>query len=375
LPPSLPLHFHVKSSRFFFLSLVAAVKQYEWLFTLADTSKQGVLSGSDAVNFMMKAKLDRFMLKTIWSLADANDNGFLVRSEFAVAMRLIALSQTGHTPSKELLHAPLFSGEYIQPRFYNEDGSFIIPKVPVPVASVPKMAEEDPFSEFASAAMTSETSTVQPQVDDDFGDFAAADPSQEDDDFGEFAAPAPAPATGSVDDDPFASFGAASGQQPPVSIALQDPAAPASLVRLTRAISAVLPGEDPDPFGEITMLAPPSTESIPQPAMAQGDSGSFGEFEKAEAPTGSTGTKMSPHFLRPNPNPRKGSPLKHTVLFFLSLNHSLSLHHPCSLRIAPPLPPSLPPSSHTHAHCQTIHSGSLRSWRGLLSQLVSEQKA
>jgi len=72
---------------------------YDALFTAADKSSAGYLSGPTAVEFLSLSKLPVDLLKTIWSMADQNPtNNTLDKPKFTVAVRLIQLFQNGKKP-------------------------------------------------------------------------------------------------------------------------------------------------------------------------------------------------------------------------------------------------------------------------------------
>lgn len=72
---------------------------YDALFTTADKTSSGYLSGPTAVEFLSLSKLPVDLLKTIWSMADQNPtNNTLDKQKFAVAVRLIQLFQNGKKP-------------------------------------------------------------------------------------------------------------------------------------------------------------------------------------------------------------------------------------------------------------------------------------
>ncbi|ANZ74899.1 BA75_02507T0 [Komagataella pastoris] len=59
------------------------------------TAPTGILSGAEARNILLKAKLPNHVLGQIWSLADKNDLGRLNKSEFIIAMHLIQVVLSG----------------------------------------------------------------------------------------------------------------------------------------------------------------------------------------------------------------------------------------------------------------------------------------
>ena len=75
----------------------AEVKSYEKLFDIVK-STDGKLSGREAVQFLQKSKLDRRVLKKIWSVGSGGDVA-LSRETFVAVMRLIAFAQKGGDPS------------------------------------------------------------------------------------------------------------------------------------------------------------------------------------------------------------------------------------------------------------------------------------
>ena len=68
---------------------------YEGLFRAADVSGAGVLSGGEAVQFFARSKLPMEVLKNIWTVADQPSTSSLDLKKFAVAVRLIQLTQNG----------------------------------------------------------------------------------------------------------------------------------------------------------------------------------------------------------------------------------------------------------------------------------------
>ena len=68
---------------------------YEALFRAAAGST-GSLAGKDGVFFLRRSGLSDVTLRTVWQLADDQGIGHLTRSEFYVAMRLVAIAQAGY---------------------------------------------------------------------------------------------------------------------------------------------------------------------------------------------------------------------------------------------------------------------------------------
>ena len=71
---------------------------YNALFTIADKSSVGYLSGPQAVEFLSTSKLPIELLKQIWTMADQPQTNTLDTSKFHVAVRLIQLFQNGKKP-------------------------------------------------------------------------------------------------------------------------------------------------------------------------------------------------------------------------------------------------------------------------------------
>lgn len=86
------------------LSLTAEEKHiYAQLFEHADSEKIGVVMGPQAVPFFGKSKLSPKILGEIWQIADHADQGFLTKDEFYVALKLIALAQSGKPANVALI--------------------------------------------------------------------------------------------------------------------------------------------------------------------------------------------------------------------------------------------------------------------------------
>lgn len=66
---------------------------YTQLFRQADTESIGVVTGEQAVPFFGKSKLSSAVLRKIWEISDYNDQGFLTKEQFFVALKLIAVAQ------------------------------------------------------------------------------------------------------------------------------------------------------------------------------------------------------------------------------------------------------------------------------------------
>ncbi|KAF8843826.1 EF-hand [Paxillus ammoniavirescens] len=58
-------------------------------FDVLDSHKRGVIEGNVVVPFMLQSELSAEVLAQVWELADINNDGYLIRDTFAVAMHLI----------------------------------------------------------------------------------------------------------------------------------------------------------------------------------------------------------------------------------------------------------------------------------------------
>lgn len=74
------------------------------LFAQNDPQKFGIITGEVAVKIFGGAKLSSTTLGKIWSIADAENNGFLTRKGVAVAVRLMGWAQKGDDVSEELIN-------------------------------------------------------------------------------------------------------------------------------------------------------------------------------------------------------------------------------------------------------------------------------
>jgi len=79
------------------------VEHFRKMFELAAGSGQTTLQGRLAVAFFARSGLPQQTLKTVWATCDRGQKGFLTRSEFVLAARLVALSQVGLRPTLEQL--------------------------------------------------------------------------------------------------------------------------------------------------------------------------------------------------------------------------------------------------------------------------------
>ncbi|GFP90194.1 eh domain-containing protein 1 [Phtheirospermum japonicum] len=76
---------------------------YQAWFNLADSDRDGRLTGSDAANFFAMSNLSKPELKQVWAIADSKRQGFIGLKEFIAAMKLISLAQEGHELTSDLI--------------------------------------------------------------------------------------------------------------------------------------------------------------------------------------------------------------------------------------------------------------------------------
>ena len=89
------------------LNLTPAERQsFAQLYSMADSTNAGVVTGDAAVKFFEGFKLPTLTLGQIWSIADSGNNGFLTFNSFAVAMRLTARAQRGESVNEQAVHIP-----------------------------------------------------------------------------------------------------------------------------------------------------------------------------------------------------------------------------------------------------------------------------
>lgn len=78
---------------------------YDVYFSQADSTGSGAIGALDASNFLKHSKLKPEILKNVWELADPTGKGYLDRQSFYIALKLIALSQSGQDATLENLNA------------------------------------------------------------------------------------------------------------------------------------------------------------------------------------------------------------------------------------------------------------------------------
>ncbi|KAL3627446.1 EH domain-containing protein 1 [Castilleja foliolosa] len=83
-------------------------KIYQTWFNLADSDRDGRLTGSDAANFFAMSNLSKSELKQVWAIVDSKRQGFIGLKEFTAAMKLISLVQEGHDLNSELVKSTVY---------------------------------------------------------------------------------------------------------------------------------------------------------------------------------------------------------------------------------------------------------------------------
>mmetsp|Transcript_27052 Transcript_27052/g.63303 ORF Transcript_27052/g.63303 Transcript_27052/m.63303 type:complete len:970 (-) Transcript_27052:126-3035(-) len=89
---------------------------YLALFRAADVQQNGIISGAEAVQFFSRSKLPIEVLKNIWTVADQPSTSSLDHKKFAVAVRIIQLTQNGTKGAGPTLAAP--PGIQLKPVFF-----------------------------------------------------------------------------------------------------------------------------------------------------------------------------------------------------------------------------------------------------------------
>ena len=115
---------------------------YNALFTTADKSSLGHLSGAVAVEFLSLSKLPVDLLKQIWTMADQPPSNTLDMGKFYVAVRLIQLFQNGKKPidlalniadGEPPMRPPFFEGVNVQAIMQQQQasGASVAPRPPM----------------------------------------------------------------------------------------------------------------------------------------------------------------------------------------------------------------------------------------------------
>jgi Cytoskeletal-regulatory complex EF hand len=100
------------------------------LFNIADEERHGQIAGPHAVKFFSRSKLPVDVLKSIWVAADNPPTNFLDHRKFAIAVRLIQLTQNGVKGQGANLSVP--GGAGIKPAFFDGVSGTLIQLPPQP---------------------------------------------------------------------------------------------------------------------------------------------------------------------------------------------------------------------------------------------------
>ncbi|EPS63366.1 hypothetical protein M569_11417, partial [Genlisea aurea] len=87
----------------------AGTEQFESYFQRADLDRDGRISGSEAVAFFRGSNLPQDVLAKIWTFADQNRVGFLSRTEFYNALKLVTVAQSKRELTPDIVKAALYS--------------------------------------------------------------------------------------------------------------------------------------------------------------------------------------------------------------------------------------------------------------------------
>ncbi|XP_059460128.1 actin cytoskeleton-regulatory complex protein pan1-like isoform X1 [Corylus avellana] len=82
--------------------------QFEAYFRRADLDGDGRISGAEAVGFFQGSNLSKQVLAQIWMHADQNKTGFLGRTEFYNALKLVTVAQSKRELTPDMVKAALY---------------------------------------------------------------------------------------------------------------------------------------------------------------------------------------------------------------------------------------------------------------------------
>ena len=122
--------------------------QFDSIFATVDTSRTGLISGEQAVEFFMQAQLPEETLAQIWDLADIDADGQLTSDEFAVAMHLVRQVRSGRQPLPQAVPPALIPPSMRRGAAVSVPPTSTVPaQAPAPAAApaTPHSAAEDLF--------------------------------------------------------------------------------------------------------------------------------------------------------------------------------------------------------------------------------------
>ncbi|XP_074582854.1 uncharacterized protein LOC141839091 [Curcuma longa] len=87
---------------------MAAMDLFDEYFKQADLDRDGRISGAEAVAFFQRSNLPKQVLAQVWMHADQNRTGFLGRTEFYNALKLVTVAQSGRQFTPEIVKSALY---------------------------------------------------------------------------------------------------------------------------------------------------------------------------------------------------------------------------------------------------------------------------
>ncbi|XP_074556622.1 uncharacterized protein LOC141812531 [Curcuma longa] len=87
---------------------MAAMEIFDEYFKQADSDRDGRISGAEAVAFFQRSNLPKNVLAQVWMHADQNRTGFLGRTEFYNALKLVTVAQSGRQLTPEIVKSALY---------------------------------------------------------------------------------------------------------------------------------------------------------------------------------------------------------------------------------------------------------------------------
>jgi len=109
---------------------------------VADPSGKGSLGGAEAFQFFMRSKVHPDVLKNVWTVADQPSTGSLDLRKFAIAVRLIQLSQNGQKGQGPTL--AVTEGVVLRPVFFEGISGVSVPLPSAP--GLPPTQQQAPIS-------------------------------------------------------------------------------------------------------------------------------------------------------------------------------------------------------------------------------------
>ncbi|MCH79365.1 actin cytoskeleton-regulatory complex protein PAN1-like [Trifolium medium] len=82
--------------------------QFEEFFRRADLDGDGRISGAEAINFFQGSNLPKHVLANVWTHVDKAKTGFLGRTEFFNALRLVTVAQSKRDLTPNIVKSALF---------------------------------------------------------------------------------------------------------------------------------------------------------------------------------------------------------------------------------------------------------------------------